>query len=190
MLSSLEADKINWTMCKNIWPWNSEGILMDKSVSLVDYSTYLHRSMRRECLACREIVLPPQKDRVFIFEDVTKRDMTFTDMTEKFFVLRGLNVEHIHLREVNEDCCESDNPGKVWTQKFQNYEHSGIALSVLLQYMVIHKKDLSRSMAASVTWESPQNTPLAPSVLLHLLNSVFCKRPFPTRKTVQLRLKL
>jgi hypothetical protein len=61
------------------------------------------------------------KGRVFIFEDVTKRDMTFTYMTETFFVLRSLNVEHIHLQEVNEEgaepvgwnCCESDNPGKV-----------------------------------------------------------------------------
>jgi len=55
---------------------------MGKTVSLVDYPTYLHRSTCRECLACRGIALPPQKDRVFIFEDVTKRDMTFTYMTE------------------------------------------------------------------------------------------------------------
>jgi hypothetical protein len=62
-----------------------------------------------------------QKDRVLIFEDVTKRDMTFTYMTEKFFVLRSLNVEEIHPLEVNEEgaepidwkCCESDNPGEV-----------------------------------------------------------------------------
>jgi len=84
----------------------------------VDYPTYLKY---RECLACREIGLPPQKDRLFIFEDVTKRDMTFTYMTEKFFVLRSLNFEHIHLQEATEEgaepigcnCCESDNPGKV-----------------------------------------------------------------------------
>jgi len=92
---------------------------MNKTVSLVDYPTYLQC---RECLTCREIGLPPQKERVFIFEDVTKRDMTFTCMTEKVFVLRSLNVHlHIHLQEATEEgaepigcnCCESDNPGKV-----------------------------------------------------------------------------
>jgi hypothetical protein len=94
---------------------------MGKTVSVVDYRTYLHRSTSRECLACRGIGLPPQKDRVFIFEDVTKRDMTFTCMTETFFVLRNLNFEEIHRQEVNEgsaepigwNCCKSDNPGKV-----------------------------------------------------------------------------
>jgi hypothetical protein len=47
--------------------------------------------------------------------------MSFTYMIENVIVLRSLNVEHIHLREVNEEdaetavwnCCESDNPGKV-----------------------------------------------------------------------------
>jgi len=91
---------------------------MNKTVSLVDYPTYLQC---RECLTYREIALPPQKERVFVFEDVTKRDMTFTYMTEIFFVLRSLNVEHIHLQEAIEEgaepigcnCCESDNPGTV-----------------------------------------------------------------------------
>jgi len=115
----------------------------------------------------------------------------------KFSVLRSLNVEHIHLQEVNEEgaepidwnCCESDNPGKVWIQKAQNYEHSCVTPTVLLQCMVIHKKDPSCSRAASVAGASPQKPPLVLSVLLPLLNSVFFKKPFPTRKTMQLRLK-
>jgi hypothetical protein len=88
---------------------------------LMDYPTYLHRSTRREYLACRGIGLPPQKDRVLIFEDVTRRDMTFTYMTENFFVLRSLNFEETHLQEINEEgaepigwkCCESDTPIEV-----------------------------------------------------------------------------
>ena len=94
---------------------------MDKTVLLVDYSTYLHRSKCKERLAYKEIVLPPQKDRVVIFEVFTKRDMTFTHVTEIFFFLRSLNFEHINLQGVTGEgdgpigwnCCESDSPGKV-----------------------------------------------------------------------------
>lgn len=94
---------------------------MHEAVLLGDYSTYLHRSKCKEFLAYKEIGLPPQKDRVVIFEVITKRGMTFTHMTEILFVLRSLNIEHIYLPVVTGEgaepigwnCYESDSPGKV-----------------------------------------------------------------------------